>query len=827
MKRSLRTLRLLAGLMLLGGYRLFADSTPQPTVPRFTHPGSGQVFYFVLTDRFANGSSANDHGGIAGGRDKDGFDPTVISHYHGGDLLGLSSKLDYIQKLGVTAIWITPPFVNNPVQEGTAGYHGYWINDFTRIDPHLGTDQEFRDFVAKAHARGIRVYLDIVINHTGDVISPKDGSTAYKSLAEAPFLDADGKPFDVKAVAYNGIGEGSQFPRLSATRSFAHAPVLAPGLEHVKGPEWLNDVTLYHNRGNSLFRGENALYGDFVGLDDVFTEHPAVVKGFIEVYSKWIHDYGVDGYRIDTMKHVNMEFWQAFGPAIRAQARAVGRPDFFQFGEVMDSNQDSAFLSEFPLNQASDASIDFPLADAIRGVLSLQRPATELSRLFVKDDYYTSHDSNADGIPTFLGNHDWGRFACFLQQDNPGLGDKELQDLVLLAHSLLFTVRGQPVLYYGDEQGMKKVGNDMASREDMFPSQAKGFAEMSLLGTTRKGTDDKFDEQHPFYRQFAALSALRLKHPALAHGSMLMRGTDNERLLAFSRFERNEKVEYLVALNSSRKTRVGSLISTSQPAGAILKEIFNSTTPHSQPGSALKANDLGQVNVDLAPLQLIVWRAEKAQPVPQEAPSISLSTPLSGSTLAFGTRNVDGQEFVIRQELRAELDHSDGLAEVSFLLERSSRPGQYQHIGTDDAAPFRVFWRPPADLQPGEELSVVAVVDDLRGHRTSTRVDHLRVAANAPAFGIRGATVPQVTRQPQSELTAAAGRALTLTVEAKGTEPLDYQWYRDGKAIAGAQQASLTLPRFSPEQAGTYYLKIHNCEGSTLSAGVKVQAETK
>ena len=141
-------------LALAGGLRASPSTADPVSVPRYTHPGAGQVFYFVLTDRFANGSTANDTGGIAGGPDVSGFDPTRISHYHGGDLVGLTSKLDYIKQLGITAIWITPPFANKPMQEGTAGYHGYWILDFTKIDPHLGTEAEFREFVQQAHARG-------------------------------------------------------------------------------------------------------------------------------------------------------------------------------------------------------------------------------------------------------------------------------------------------------------------------------------------------------------------------------------------------------------------------------------------------------------------------------------------------------------------------------------------------------------------------------------------------------------------------------------------------------------------------------------------------
>src|ERR1019366_5009762 len=150
---------------------------------------------------------------------------------------------------------------------------------------------------------------DIVVNHTADVIHSRDGKTDYVSIADAPYRDSSGRPFDVHAAAYNGLNSPDAFPPLSAERSFAHVPVVSPGEAHAKGPEWLNDVTLYHNRGNSSFRGESSLFGDFAGLDDVFTEHPRVVLGFIGVFSRWMELYGIDGYRIDTVKHVNLEFW--------------------------------------------------------------------------------------------------------------------------------------------------------------------------------------------------------------------------------------------------------------------------------------------------------------------------------------------------------------------------------------------------------------------------------------------------------------------------------------------------------------------------------------
>lgn len=114
-------------------------------------------FYFLMADRFANGDKANDAGGLTGGRLKTGFDPTDSGFYHGGDLKGVTQKLDYIKGLGTTAIWLTPSFKNNPVQGSgdnvSAGYHGYWITDFTQIDPHLGTNADMKNLIAKAHAK--------------------------------------------------------------------------------------------------------------------------------------------------------------------------------------------------------------------------------------------------------------------------------------------------------------------------------------------------------------------------------------------------------------------------------------------------------------------------------------------------------------------------------------------------------------------------------------------------------------------------------------------------------------------------------------------------
>jgi glycosidase len=816
--------RLLAALLLSGcALRAGENTPPLVGVPRFTHPGAGQVFYFVLTDRFANGSAANDNGGIAGGPDASGFDPTSIAHYHGGDFIGLTSKLDYVKQLGATAIWITPPFKNKPVQKYpdgySAGYHGYWILDFTKIDPHLGTDAEFRQFVAQAHARGLRVYLDIVVNHTADVIQYRDG-TEYRTMAEAPYRDASGRPFDPHAVAYNGVNPASDFPRLSAERSFAHVPFVPPAEAHSKGPEWLNDVTMYHNRGDSTFKGESSLHGDFGGLDDIFTEKPAVVRGFIAVFSRWMEDYGIDGYRIDTVKHVNMEFWQAFAPAIREKARELGRPDFLQFGEVMSNN--AAIMSEFSTTGTLDATIDFGFLDGSRDFVSRGRDAAELEGLFDRDGWYTDHDSNVQSVTTCVSNHDAGRFAFFLRQDNPDASAAQLCDLVLLGHELLLTVRGQPVIYYGDEQGMVGTGGDKGAREDMFPSRAPTYRELALLGTARRGGDDKFDTGHPFYRSIRTLATLRTSHPGLARGAMLLRHGGQPHLFAFSRIDHREQVEYLVALNNSRTETVGATLGTSQPAGAVFRGLFDSRTPGLAGGPALAVGDHGNVSVSLAPLECMIWQAQAPLPATVSAPSITFAAPAGGSTFTFTARDVDGHVIPERQEIRADVAGGDGFAEVTFVMKRASRPGQYELLGTDDTPPYRVFWRPPADFAPDEELTFIATVDDLRGHRASAEIDRLRVAPTSLSFGIRGATVPFLTRQPAPVESAAAGGDLTLAVSAEGTATMEYRWLHNGCEIPGATLPALTLRNISAAAAGRYAAIVHNREGTAVSRDVLV-----
>jgi alpha-amylase len=196
-------------------------------------PLTGESFYFVMADRFENGSTANDLGGLPADGLVSGSDPTARGFYHGGDLKGLLERIDYIKGVGTTAIWLTPSFKNKAVQleDGpSAGYHGYWITDFTQIDPHLGSNQDLRALVEAAHARGMKVYFDIITNHTADVIDYRQGKRpAYVSKDARPYRTASGTPFDDRDYAGTPF-----FPPLDAAVSFPFEPFKPPGSENLR-----------------------------------------------------------------------------------------------------------------------------------------------------------------------------------------------------------------------------------------------------------------------------------------------------------------------------------------------------------------------------------------------------------------------------------------------------------------------------------------------------------------------------------------------------------------------------------------------------------------
>ncbi|KPH66117.1 alpha-amylase family glycosyl hydrolase [Novosphingobium sp. ST904] len=568
--------RLLSSLIALAGSLAAPVALAGPLEDLRARSPEQEVIYFVLPDRFENGDPSNDAGGLKGGKLATGFDPTDKAFYHGGDLKGLAARLGYIQNLGATAIWVGPIFRNKPVQgpKGgeSAGYHGYWITDFTHVDPHFGTDADFKALVDAAHARGMKVYMDIIVNHTADVIQYREGA-------------AEGYPYRSKA----------DYP------ASAYTPFVPRGEERVKAPAWLNDPAYYHNRGNTDWKGESAQLGDFVGLDDLATENPRVLEGMIAIYGDWIDKYGIDGFRIDTAKHVNPEFWRAFVPAMKARAAAKGIPNFHIFGEVMTGDYDPALLASWTRNAGLPGVLDFAFMHAVLKAAG-GGSSEELARLPDDDGLYEGGASAALQLPTFLGNHDAGRAAMFLKAANPAMSADELLKRDELAHAMLLTLRGVPTIYYGDEQGFTGAGGDQLSRQDMFASKVAIYNGEALVGSAKTTATESFDPAHPLYRLIAQLSVLRVKTPALTDGRSVTRAaSEKPGLVAVSRFDPATGREVLLAFNTS--TAPVSAAVAVDPASLSFATLAGTAC-------AARASAPGSVRVDLPPLGFAVCAAK-------------------------------------------------------------------------------------------------------------------------------------------------------------------------------------------------------------------------
>ncbi|MEV6795774.1 pullulanase-type alpha-1,6-glucosidase [Streptomyces sp. NPDC051320] len=657
------------------------------------HDATREQFYFVIPDRFANGDTGNDEGGLTGSRLQTGYDPTDKGFYQGGDLKGLTKKLDYIKGLGTTAIWMAPIFKNRPVQGtgnggtsqafstggASAGYHGYWITDFTQVDPHFGTNADLTKLISAAHAKGMKVFFDVITNHTADTVDYAEQQYGYRSKGAYPYLDTDGRPFDDR-TGMRKVDAGS----------FPYTPTVGQQPGEQKVPAWLNDPTMYHNRGDSTFAGESAEYGDFSGLDDLWTERPEVVHGMEQIYEKWVRDFDIDGFRIDTVKNVDLDFWTQWATALDAYAAKHGRPHFFLFGETYSS--DTSVTSPYVTRGRLDATLDFPFQDAARQYASQGAPAAKLASVFADDYRYTTDKANAYEQVTFLGNHDMGRIGSFIAQDNPKADDTELLKRDELANDLMFFSRGNPVVYYGDEQGFTGAGGDKDARQTMFASKTADYLDDDELGTDRTQASDAYDPTHPLYRQISALSKLTKEHPALRDGVQTERYAADS-VYAFSRTDAKRLDEDLVAVNNATTARTVEV-----PVGSAdmnYRVLYGgSRTVHS--GADRK------ITVTVPALSSLVLEAAKPLAKPATKPSLTLKAPAAGAT---GTVEISA-------------DPAGGqLNRVVFAAQTGI--GKWQTLGSVDHAPYKVTQYLDDKVTAGTALRYKAVVIDSAGRTAS------------------------------------------------------------------------------------------------------------
>ena len=577
---------------------------------------ASRVIYFVMTDRYANGDPANDSGFLSGQRKLTGYDPTDTGFFHGGDLKGLTggcadpkTGLQRLVDLGFTGIWITPLVVQRTVQGDSAAYHGYWGVDFTTIDPRFGSEAELSEFVECAHSLGMKVYLDVVVNHTGDVIMLVGGSG---------FVEEPEPPYEAFVL---------------------------PAEANLKKPAWMNDVSNYHNRGDINWGGCSQAcieQGDFSGLDDLFTEKPEVVDGLAEVFGSWITRFRFDGFRIDTARHVDRGFYERWVPRIRETATRAGIEDFEIFGEtwITESIEQSTYQREWGIpNQ-----LDFPLYDAVARYAGGLVGAGPIMLRLEEDDYSRTPDGRAPTPGTFIGNHDIGRTAMVIKSQSGAEGD-ELLRRVNLGHSILYLSRGAPIIYYGDEFGIIGTGGDKEARQDLFATQVSTWQMQERVGSPPIGTGSSFDVVgHPVGEYLRSLARLRSEHPVLWRGATVPRVRDAG-AMAISRFDTPTMTEYVTLFNNSTDP-VDLLVPTSTP-GATFEPVWGEV-------STATADAAGELPVTVPPLSSAVLRA---------------STPF---TLRKAAPTLTAGEDDFSELWRLEAGTSGSPQEVSFMLDDGS-----------------------------------------------------------------------------------------------------------------------------------------------------------
>jgi glycosidase len=631
---------------------------------------ASQRIYFVMPDRYANENTANDTGGLSGPRARTGFDPTDTGYYHGGDLQGLTANLQRIHDLGFTALWVTPVLKQQTVSQGTAAYHGYWALDFTTVDPHLGTDQDFANLTAAAHALGMKVYLDVVVNHTADVVQ-----LTGASYSDSAFRDCHGRTFNAA-----GYATAKTFPCLKAA-NMPRVPFVLKADRHLKKPAWLNDPLNYHDRGNIDFGScseECFEQGDFFGLDDLFTEKPNVRNGLARIYSSWITRFHVDGFRVDTAKHVNAAFFRLWVPKIRDAARSAGINDFPIFGEV--TLDDAVDLSDFVRTRGVPQLLDFPFQQVASAYAAGATGARGIGRRLDEDDYFRIANGIDPMFATFLGNHDMGRAAQQILTQAPGLSGASLLRHVELGWDLLYLLRGAPVVQWGDEVGMIGSGGDRAAREDMFPTQVSDWQTEQRVGGPAIGKGSSFDVANPLEGHLKQLAGLRDDYPELSTGASVVRRAQDA-VLVVSRLDQATGHEVVVAFNNG-SAAAAVTVPTATP-GATWRVVFGTGTVN------------GGLTLTIPPVSAVVAVPSGAMPKAAPAkPTLKVGADALTEYTAL-TATVAGEP-----------------VSVWFAIRR--RGGGWQKVAVDDSAPYRAFVD-PLGFAKRAKVDAVAVARGLDG----------------------------------------------------------------------------------------------------------------
>ncbi|WP_257385627.1 alpha-amylase family glycosyl hydrolase [Tahibacter caeni] len=528
-----------------------------------------QVVYFAVIDRFDDGDVSNSDQGAGE------FDPADPAKYSGGDLCGLTRRLDYLRELGATALWITPPVAhqwwNARVHYG--GYHGYWGQDFRKVDAHFGTLADYRALATQLHARGMYLVQDIVVNHVGDYFqydgawdiahpergyAPNAGSRPTARPTQWPFSRNDARRArDRRLGAYHWTPEIADFDDATQVRDFQLA-----------------------------------------GLDDLNTENPRVRTALRKSYGDWIREVGVDAFRIDTAFYVPPDFFRDFlyaderaAPGVLRVAAETGRERFHVFGEGFGLDRPFEDTQARRIDgYVGDADgpllpgmLDFPLYASALDAFARGRATAELGWR-IRSLAQRRGDPHLQ--PRFIDNHDVDRFLA-------GGSEAGLRQSLLM----LFTLPGIPVVYYGTEQGFT------VQRAAMF---ARGVD---------SGGRGHFDTNAPLYRYLRDVIALRRGNAVLWRGlpTVVFENAAGAGGIAYRMDDGDEHA--VIAMNTADASSLLDAIDTGLPAGTRLRGVFGI---HGVPPDLVVGAD-GRITLALPARAGNVWRVDGSAASPSHA----------------------------------------------------------------------------------------------------------------------------------------------------------------------------------------------------------------
>lgn len=546
--------------------------------------------YFAMTDRFCDGDSANN---IPRGSDPALFDAkqSDLTRYQGGDLRGVENALaaGYFNQLGVTALWLTP-VVRNVWRSGfdlggpKTGYHGYWAQDWLDIDPHLvsaaslqgkpypdsaeGRMEHYRDVVKLAHSRGIKIIQDVVMNHAGPVFYyDANGDGAFTAADEREWI----QPF--KRNGYYANAHWADIPKWNVRRAQPDGPRDLLGT-HIATRGVLSELDSYGRKGfspDSLGKSDGEeIECDFFSLRDLWTKpgtagFDALVDEFVEIFRFYLTTVGIDGLRIDTVKHVHPEFWDAFTERLRTKLGPAAAEKIL-FGEIYDHDPvrlgQATWRTDWQKNPrpALDSVLDFDLCFTLRDYL--RRPGGEFGTAAALEKTMVARTGlgpqnrpiynptpGPDGlnasqkIISFIENHDGlNRFRV----------DGVTAERNRLAQSLLLTLPGIPCLYYGTEMDLHdsadKLGQDSETGRMMFFRRDAGLTMTTVTAS-------------PSFQEISQAAALRAALPVLRTGSFIPLWVDDpassedDGVFAFARAGADGADFVVVVVNASDQPR--------------------------------------------------------------------------------------------------------------------------------------------------------------------------------------------------------------------------------------------------------------------------------